>query len=136
MTYPLDLTKTRLQIQGEVSGSGTTVSYSNRGMVKIVQGIGKQSVWYLVILIYSPSKSSKLVNFNQSFYFYASGSHDQGHIVLGLFVCCLTSGDCIWYSLGQLFSGSINVDLIMALTKTCDPRWPIIIVTEQIMFGV
>ena len=39
-TYPLDLTKTRLQIQGEINVSGSTVSYSNRGMVKILHGIG------------------------------------------------------------------------------------------------
>lgn len=39
VTYPLDLTKTRLQIQGEVNVTGTTVSHSNRGMLKILHGI-------------------------------------------------------------------------------------------------
>ncbi|XP_052768882.1 mitochondrial uncoupling protein 4-like isoform X2 [Mya arenaria] len=36
VTYPLDLTKTRLMIQGEITMSGSTVSYSNRGMFKIL----------------------------------------------------------------------------------------------------
>jgi len=39
VTYPLDLTKTRLQIQGEVSISGATVSHSKRGMYRILHGI-------------------------------------------------------------------------------------------------
>ncbi|XP_060586089.1 mitochondrial uncoupling protein 4-like [Ruditapes philippinarum] len=39
VTYPLDLTRTRLQIQGEVNVTGTTVSHSKRGMFKIMQGI-------------------------------------------------------------------------------------------------
>lgn len=39
VTYPLDLTKTRLQIQGEISLSGSTVSHAKRGMVKIIHGI-------------------------------------------------------------------------------------------------
>ncbi|XP_045212495.2 mitochondrial uncoupling protein 4-like [Mercenaria mercenaria] len=39
VTYPLDLTRTRLQIQGEINIAGTTVSHSNRGMLKIMHGI-------------------------------------------------------------------------------------------------
>ena len=41
VTYPLDLTKTRLQIQGEVNVGGTTVTHAKRGMLKILYGIGE-----------------------------------------------------------------------------------------------
>ena len=37
-TYPLDLTKTRLQIQGEKSGDGAIMA--RRGMVGTAAGIG------------------------------------------------------------------------------------------------
>lgn len=43
-TYPLDLTKTRLQIQGEISGDGAIGA--RRGMVGTAVGIGKSSVNY------------------------------------------------------------------------------------------
>ncbi|KAL4239653.1 hypothetical protein ACF0H5_000460 [Mactra antiquata] len=39
VTYPLDLTRTRLQIQGEFGIKGATVTYSNRGMFKIMRGV-------------------------------------------------------------------------------------------------
>ena len=42
VTYPLDLTKTRLQIQGETCMvHGTSVTHAKRGMLKILYGIGK-----------------------------------------------------------------------------------------------
>lgn len=43
-TYPLDLTKTRLQIQGEISGDGAIGA--RRGMVRTAVGIGKSSFNY------------------------------------------------------------------------------------------
>ncbi|KAH3871727.1 mitochondrial uncoupling protein 4-like [Dreissena polymorpha] len=48
VTYPLDLTKTRLQIQGEISLGGTTVSYSNRGMLKILHGIVTEEGFFML----------------------------------------------------------------------------------------
>lgn len=49
VTYPLDLTKTRLQIQGEVNVGGTTVTHAKRGMLKILYGIateeGAHKLW-------------------------------------------------------------------------------------------
>lgn len=42
VTYPLDLTRTRLQIQGEVNIAGTTVAHKNRGMFKIMHGIATE----------------------------------------------------------------------------------------------
>ena len=44
VTYPLDLTKTRMQIQGEIdlpSKTGTRVQLVHRGMVHTAIGIGK-----------------------------------------------------------------------------------------------
>lgn len=40
VTYPLDLTKTRLQIQGELSTNGKPTEY--RGMLKTAVGIVKE----------------------------------------------------------------------------------------------
>lgn len=40
VTYPLDLTKTRLQIQGEVATGGSKVQY--RGMLRTAMGIAKE----------------------------------------------------------------------------------------------
>lgn len=39
VTYPLDLTRTRLQIQGEGSSVGSTLTHSKRGMLKIMHGV-------------------------------------------------------------------------------------------------
>ena len=41
VTYPLDLTKTRLQIQGEGQNS---ISMRRKGMVKIAYGIGNGDI--------------------------------------------------------------------------------------------
>lgn len=40
-TYPLDITKTRLQIQGEVGHGTTVVSSPHRGMLRTAYGIGR-----------------------------------------------------------------------------------------------
>ncbi|CAG2245887.1 SLC25A27 [Mytilus edulis] len=42
VTYPLDLTKTRLQIQGEKHVGGHNVAGQKRGMVKTIVGIGSE----------------------------------------------------------------------------------------------
>ncbi len=47
-TYPLDITKTRLQIQGELGHCSTVVSTPYRGMLRTAYGIGKKAVVSLV----------------------------------------------------------------------------------------
>ena len=44
VTYPLDLTKTRLQLQGEVAAGEKVVKY--RGMIQTAFGIVKEEVSY------------------------------------------------------------------------------------------
>ena len=42
LTYPLDLTKTRLQLQGEVLAGDNVIKY--RGMIQTALGIAKEEV--------------------------------------------------------------------------------------------
>merc|ERR1719394_2049251 len=43
-TYPLDLTKTRLQIQGEMKSGGSNVKY--RGMIQTAIGIAREEGFF------------------------------------------------------------------------------------------
>ena len=45
-TYPLDLTKTRLQIQGEMGGGG-----QYRGMIKTALGIAREEVSHITLYL-------------------------------------------------------------------------------------
>ncbi len=58
VTYPLDLTKTRLQIQGEkslteynVAEKKNVVNINKRGMIKTAAGIGESGFELLLIVI-------------------------------------------------------------------------------------
>ena len=51
VTYPLDITKTRLQIQGEHASGSTLGKLKYRGMVKTAAGIGcfKVALCYVIL---------------------------------------------------------------------------------------
>ena len=57
VTFPLDITKTRLQIQGERAStvhSTTTANVPYRGMVRTAVGIGEKvgTLLYIILLYY------------------------------------------------------------------------------------
>jgi len=56
VTYPFDLTKTRLQIQGESTAAvgNVTKTFQHRGMVAMAMGIGK-TLQVPIKIEYSPS---------------------------------------------------------------------------------
>lgn len=67
VTFPLDITKTRLQIQGERAStvpSTTTANVPYRGMVRTAVGIGEDSstflqcTWFMTVLCHSRCHSN------------------------------------------------------------------------------
>jgi len=51
VTFPLDITKTRLQIQGERASTVPSTTAANvpyRGMVRTAVGIGKDNIYIII----------------------------------------------------------------------------------------